>query len=593
MKVDLKNIFLFLKNFRFNSIFIRNFILIALVIMLPLLTMGIILYVHTQKSIDLETSLITTENASTIKNSIDNIINTTNTLAIQTSLNQNVQSLCLTAYKDDKTISNIHQNLTQYISNYTNVFPYIDSIYIYSEKTQTIIDNKEIMKFEDHLDTNWFKFYKNSLPNESTVVHRKKYNSYPSYISIIRCVELENFKKIGCIVININIEQLIKVIRDIEGISINEAIIFDENGYILLCKDITQIGTHIEEYTSDAASETILSQNNGHVMIGDVDYLFGKTVSSRYNFSYLTLIPRTHFNNIIVDSIKYLALLFLLLLLFGLVFAIYVSFKTYSPIQRILTFLLPNQSFEDISFEQQNEISYIMDTIESTLDKNTKLVEELNYRMLLLTQAQVYALQSQINPHFLNNTLENMNWTAINQLGENNTISQTIKYLSALFDISLDTEHYLIPIEEELQHTNIFVYISSLNYGSDLQFAWDIKENVTKYNILKFSLQPIIENAIVHGISPKKGKGEIKIQADFHEDGILFTISDNGIGIDEAELAKLQNDLSSNSLKGKNIGIQNVNQRIKLIFGEKYGVSISSKKGVGTTVNIYIPKTQF
>ena len=531
---------------------------------------------------------VTHGNVSTIKNAIDSIIHTAEQLAIQTILNQNVQTFCIPSKLSGSSTSELYSSLRSYISNFTNIYPYINSIYIYSENRELIIDNLEITTYSEHSDNNWYPFYEKSDINKTTIVSRKKFDRYPHFISIIRSISLDNKTKSGCVVINLDVEHLNDILSGMEDVNPYSTIIYDDNNQIMLCEDIKQTGKSIHDYLETESHNALKKDNYGSMKFLGNEYFFAKNSSAYYNFTYLALIPKTHFNNML-SSLGFVFILYLLLLPLGLIISALISIRTYAPIQQIINLLLPEQNPSDENSDK-NEITYITNTIRNTLDKNLELTEELRYRMLLLNQAQAYALQAQINPHFLNNTLESINWTAINELGEKNKISAMIKSLSALFDISLDNTHYLIPIKEELQHTNIYTHIISLNYGSDLNFIWHIEDGITNHKIVKLSLQPILENAVIHGISPYRGKGEIVIDAKFHDGGILITVSDNGIGMNENELSQLQAELSSNVLHGKRIGIKNVNQRIKLLFGEKYGLSVTSEKNVGTKVSIFIPK---
>ena len=131
----------------------------------------------------------------------------------------------------------------------------------------------------------------------------------------------------------------------------------------------------------------------------------------------------------------------------------------------------------------------------------------------------------------------------------------------------------------------------SFNYGEDLNFIWDIEQGADEYKIPKLTLQPLLENSITHGIKPKKGKGEIKIEGRFCDEGICFVVSDDGVGMTPEELEKVRNSLENfDVLSGDCIGLKNVNQRIKLFFGGEYGIKIDSEKNKGTRVTIVIPK---
>ncbi len=591
MKQNIKILYQYIKNFRFNSIFYRNLILITLAVILPLLTMCSAFYINIQKSAQSEISVITQSKATIIKNITDTILHTTDTLAIQTALNNDICNICLPVYEYDNNINNTYDRIRAYISGYTNIYPYINSIYVYSEKFNIVFENQEIISFDDHSDKGWYSLYQNASPLKTIISPRKKNGGYPSFISFIRPISIDGKNKLGCIVINLETEYLNSIYSGVKEITSGSAIVWNDNEQILLCPNIKFVGNTLSDYMEIENPTEKIKTDFGDLNFQDQSYIYATNRSDYYDISYLLLMPKTDFNTIMSRTTNFFVTLCCIVFLLCLLITIIISVKVYTPFQKIMDIIIPTETPNNYDINNKNELVYITDTIKKSLDKTDFLIEELNYRMLLLRESQTYALQSQINPHFINNTLESINWTAISSLGEDNKISKIIKPLSKLLSISLNMENYLIPIEEELIHANTYMYIVSLNYGSDVSFVWDIKDDISQYKIIKLSLQPILENAVIHGINPKRGKGKIKISGCLLQDNILITISDDGVGMTSEELTRLQNELKGDTIKGKNIGIKNVNQRIKLIFGENYGITINSEKNKGTTVSLLFPKT--
>ena len=206
----------------------------------------------------------------------------------------------------------------------------------------------------------------------------------------------------------------------------------------------------------------------------------------------------------------------------------------------------------------------------------------------LRKEAELNALQQQINPHFLYNTLETIFWAA--QLKGEDEIAEMVTALGDFFRTSINKGLEYLSIDEEISNVKNYVYLQKIRFGNRFEVKWDIDENILKYKTIKLILQPIIENAIVHGIENLASGGLIIIKGYFKKDTIVFEIIDNGIGMSEKEVKELE--ISINKRKrdvSKSIGVENVNQRIKLYFGEKYGVSIKSRKGEGTTIIVLIP----
>jgi two-component system sensor histidine kinase YesM len=208
----------------------------------------------------------------------------------------------------------------------------------------------------------------------------------------------------------------------------------------------------------------------------------------------------------------------------------------------------------------------------------------------MLEQSQFAMLQSQINPHFLYNTLETINWMAFDLSKSENKVSKAVNSLARLFRNNVYMGDYIISIEQEIENTINYLDILALRYGDVFESKWEIDEKVKQYFIIKICLQPIIENAVYHGIKPKGKGGLLKIQVISSEQEIVLTVSDNGVGMDSVLVSEINQKLNDrSSLSEDHIGIYNVNQRIKIVFGNEYGVSIESRKNIGTSVKIRIP----
>ena len=201
---------------------------------------------------------------------------------------------------------------------------------------------------------------------------------------------------------------------------------------------------------------------------------------------------------------------------------------------------------------------------------------------------ELKALQAQINPHFLYNTLDLIKWTAINhQVPE---IAGLVSSLSRFYKLSLSRGSDQIPIREELEHARVYLDIQNQKYAGAFELVIDADPNLLECTTLKILLQPLVENAIGHGILCKESKkGRITIAVQRQDDRILMRVSDDGVGIDQAVLASLPGQ--SGTREGHGYGIRNIDERIKLHFGPDYGLSFSSEPGRGTTATIAIPVT--
>lgn len=215
-------------------------------------------------------------------------------------------------------------------------------------------------------------------------------------------------------------------------------------------------------------------------------------------------------------------------------------------------------------------------------------------------QAQFLALQNQINPHFLYNTLEGIRGEALGA-GLHNVAEMT-EALARFFRYTISNLDNFVLLEDELSNIENYFFIQQYRFGSRLQLVveYDDPRNsaaILRYKLPKLTLQPIVENAIIHGIERKVDTGTVRIKMETTQTRLLITISDDGVGMDELRLQQLNEKLNNSSLdyikpdseqKG-GIAVVNVNKRIQLLFGEEYGICIYSTQGVGTDVEITLP----
>jgi len=216
-----------------------------------------------------------------------------------------------------------------------------------------------------------------------------------------------------------------------------------------------------------------------------------------------------------------------------------------------------------------------------TLVKTTKKEQEA------LRSYELKLYQAQINPHFLYNTLDNI--VALVESGMPSDAIRMITYLSDFFRTTLSSGRDYISVQEEKRHVESYLEIQQMRYEDILSYKLDFEEDVLGFSILKLTLQPLVENALYHGIKEKRGMGTITITGKRAGDDLLFIIEDDGVGMDDARLDALRKSIKvKNDLKDS-FGLYNVEQRILLTYGEPYGLSFSSKVGEGTTVKILIP----
>ena len=209
-----------------------------------------------------------------------------------------------------------------------------------------------------------------------------------------------------------------------------------------------------------------------------------------------------------------------------------------------------------------------------------RLVNEVYEEKMAQKTAEIKALQAQINPHFLYNTLDTINWMLLDR-GEDD-ISDIIVNLGDLLKYSISGSSTEVPLKEEIKYIQSYLEIQKCRMEDRLEYSISIAENCMECRCPKLLLQPIVENAIKHGIEPLARGGKIEIEAFLGREGLNILLKDNGKGMEEEEIEKIQSGKA-------NIGLNNVMKRIQLLYGPEYGIRILSKVSEGTEVDLRIP----
>lgn len=583
----IKNIWFNIRHFKFNSIFLRTFLFITALTVIPFIVLSIMFYSNTFKNIREE---ITLENSYMFDNSV-NIIDRTlmevDTLSSSLASNESTQLYTINNVSTDsfKTISRLAKTLPI-------IYRYIDSIYIYSEPTDTVIMDNNSIPLSDLSDTDWINAYHAVTSPKGTIIPRSKNNVYPQLITIIKPIYVADEKK-GAIIININAQSIYNSMLYQQYKDGRLFFLVNADNKIIISSELSYFNT----YPDDIGLNTLTIESNPKnsiYEINDKNYIVLSGDSTISDYKYISAYPLELYEHKLSTMKLQIIGILLLLMIIIFILAYVASVRSYSPLNEIISFLDNSQPPADsIEEEDKNELMYIINSIQTHINDKTKMAEILEERMKLLRKSQYDMLQTQINPHFLYNTLETINWMAYNMSNSENPVSKSLINLASFFRNTL-TSGYFVSIENEIKYTKEYVNILALRYGDLFDIEWDIDESILSYTIIKICLQPIIENAVYHGIKQKNDKGLIKIKGLCDDNNIILIVSDDGVGIEKDALDELNKTLSETSFTNEksHIGLSNVNQRIKIIFGDSYGIHVESTVGVGTDVYVTIPKKE-
>lgn len=231
------------------------------------------------------------------------------------------------------------------------------------------------------------------------------------------------------------------------------------------------------------------------------------------------------------------------------------------------------------------EVQELSNSFEHMVLRIQQLMSTVREEEINLRKTELKALQAQINPHFLYNTLDSIAWMC--EQGRNADAVKMVHALARLFRISISRGHELIPIAKELEHAESYLQIQMYRYKNQFTYAFDADPDCLGFYCNKITLQPIIENSINHGLDLMVEEGRIDVQVRMDGDDIVFSVRDNGVGMSEEQIEAI---MHSEQTDRTGIGIRNVNDRLRIYFGKNYGLHITSEPDVGTCVEIRMPK---
>lgn len=289
-------------------------------------------------------------------------------------------------------------------------------------------------------------------------------------------------------------------------------------------------------------------------------------------------------------NIRYFFGIFMLLMAMMLVYVNrMVSVSISRPILKLNASVMEYEAGEtpEIYIGGSQEIRHLGYSIQTSYEQIDKLMKEIVREQNERRKSELDALQSQINPHFLYNALDSIIWMV--EDGRNDDAAFMISELAKLFRISLSKGRTIITVKDELRHASSYMNIQKIRYKNSFSIKFDIETEIYSYCTVKLVLQPILENAVNYGINDMYECGEITVSGKKNDENIILAVSDNGTGIPEEEVLLLLTDSNRVHKHGSGVGLVNVNNRIQILFGKQYGLTIESEPDEGTTVSICIP----
>ncbi|OUQ68878.1 histidine kinase [Eubacterium sp. An11] len=324
--------------------------------------------------------------------------------------------------------------------------------------------------------------------------------------------------------------------------------------------------------------------NSRKVVVDTISYTGWKLVG---------VIPYDSFTKGMLNMQYFVALLILLTFMMLMAVNRIVSVRISSPIMKLNDSVKEYEAGEkpEIYIGGSLEIRHLGYSIQKSYERIDTLMKEIVVEQNERRKSELDALQSQINPHFLYNALDSIIWMIEGE--RNEEASFMISQLAKLFRISLSKGRTVIPVRDELQHARSYMNIQKIRYKNTFSVDFQVDPDIEDCCTVKLILQPILENAINYGVSSMDDCGEIIVTGKRENGNIILAVEDNGLGMSGEEAALVLTDGSRVHKKGSGVGLVNVNNRIKILFGKEYGLTIESEPDEGTKVSICIPEIPY
>ncbi len=413
-------------------------------------------------------------------------------------------------------------------------------------------------------------------------------------ISASRVVELTNGteSQTGVLLVDMDYSGISRMMEQINASGNGQYYyLCDGNGNIIYHPHQVQLDNGMQSESSEKAAasdekiyDEYMEGMHRKVIVNSISYTGWKLVG---------VMPYSIFTTRMADIKQFVLVVSLLMAMMLELINQVVSVRISSPIMKLNNSVNKYEEGKEphIYIGGSEEIRHLGKSIQESYKQNLSLMKRVVWEQNERRKSELDVLQSQINPHFLYNTLDSITWMIEGE--KNEEAAFMITQLAKLFRISLSKGHTIISIRDELQHAQSYMNIQKIRYKNKFEVVFDIDPEILDHCVVKLVLQPILENAINYGIREMDGCGIINVCGKKVDDRIILSVSDNGMGIPDDEIGFLLKDTNRIRKRGSGVGLVNVNNRIKILFGGQYGLYIESELDEGTTVYINIPAIEY
>lgn len=584
---------------RLKGLFYKNLKLFSLIITIPVVCLFLILYsVVTQHYVD-QSEDFGSYSAQKLQVECDNILRQAEMQGIKLATNEHVK-----AYVASNSAAHTQMPVQNLLNLYQGINSFFDSVAIYSFTGNNYISNRGMGEIDAKTRSVLMQPMYQLEQRNVKFMPIARNNKYPFLIRLMFPLEIDKTK--GAVVIDVNVEKFGDFAQNLK----------ETNGWynFIVCENKVVFGNSLKTQFNKDFSEFVTLKGKRALFDGK-KHIIKETQSSYFPLKYISIVSINRFSPVESVLILFLLLGIVLCLVVAILVAYSITKRSITPFDLLIKTI---ESSDLVAMEKSNlpsELYYIIDDIKSHLIRNTQEMEkEMAARLLLLKTANVQAMQMQMKPHFLYNVLDAISWNLYSKLGEENEVSSALADLSDMYRMNVRMDGYIVPLKNEINYTQSYFKLISFIEGREISLEINIDNSLSERDVVKFTIQPLVENSLMHGL--KAGKGKIIISAEADNDMLKIYVDDNGIGMNEEKIKAMNEELSRESnmpeefseiitqdmnsanatrcneaiSKSSGVALRNINSRIKMLMGNTCGLSFSKSKlgGLRATITLQL-----
>lgn len=499
------------------------------------------------------------------------------------------------SYSDSVHISSMRSMLHSIIITHD----YISAIYLYLEDgAKYYSTDGGILNVTNSSDHTWLKYYQDMPEDQDSLVITRNSNRYVEENNTMTIYQRLLLQK-GCIALNININRFKDMLKTLNPDKNETIFILNGEKEILIWQnknnrdfDIpADFFLQLSTKQSKNPDKSFEDSGSFDVWMNNRRYLINVEYYSKQNLYIVSMIDAQARNDLISEMLWVYGLIFVCNCIVILAISYWTTKRIFDQIEYMINVFDDAEkgifSTQEERHPLNDEYSLVMNNVMHTFLNSSFLNMQLKEREASLESAELKALQLQINPHFLFNTLQSVEFEASRILGRENDMSRILQSVSDILKYSLQSAKRTVTVDTEIQYVKKYVEIQRFRFGETFIVYYEVDEKASQGQVFKLMLQPLVENSILHGVRNLDRTGYIKVKILRQANTLACSVTDNGKGISKEQIRVLYEHIRNE--QSESIGLTNVSRRLKLTYGESSELRIRSKEGIGTDIFFRIP----